>query len=109
MTKTALHRIFSTIIALVILLPFAIQTSHAFEKHDESSYCSAENEKHFHQKEIDCHFYHLKISYNSYDFNGSFTVFKPQTYFQIFDDYHQTYFYSFQSSKSSRAPPYFIV
>ena len=103
-----LHSVLSTIVAAVVLLPFALQTLHALEGH-EHNYCSAENEKHFHKKEIDCNFHHLKITYNSFDFNGSFTIVKPQAYFQLFDAYNQTYFYSFQSSKSSRAPPYFIV
>jgi len=104
-----LHRILSTIVTAIVLFPFALQTLHALEGHDHNNYCSAENEKHFHKKEIDCRFYHLKITYNSFDLNSDLTIAKPITYFLLFDSYSQTYFYSFQSSKSSRAPPYFIV
>lgn len=108
MKKTILHRFFSTFIACMVLLPFAIQTLHALDGH-EHVYCSATHEKHYHKKEIDCKFYHLKITYNSYDFGTDFTIYNPIANFQWLNEYHQTYYYLFPSSKSSRAPPYFIV
>lgn len=108
MKNKILHNIFSTLVTAIVLLPFALQTLHALEGH-EHNFCNAEIEQHFHKKEIECHFNHLNITYNSFDFNSSFTLVKPQAYFQLFDSYHQTYFYSFESSKSSRAPPSFIV
>ncbi|MDY7396107.1 hypothetical protein UMM65_12725 [Aureibaculum sp. 2210JD6-5] len=108
MKNKVLHSVLSTLVTAIVLLPFALQTLHAFESH-EHNYCNAENEKHFHKEEIDCHFYHLKITYNSFDFNNGFTIIEPTVYFQLFDSYNQTYHSSFQSSKSSRAPPCFIV
>lgn len=108
MKTSVIHRVFSTLIALVVLLPFALQTLHAVENH-EHNYCTAENEKHFHKEEIDCHFNHLTITYNWFDLNNDFTIIRTQTFFQLFDSYTQTYHYSYQSSKSSRAPPHFIV
>ncbi|MET2985451.1 hypothetical protein [Aureibaculum conchae] len=108
MKNKVLHSVFSVILTTIVLLPFALQTLHAFEQH-EHVYCGAENEKHFHQDEIDCHFNHLIITYSSFDFDDDFTIIEPLDYLQIFDDYHQTYFNPSQSSKSSRAPPYFIV
>ena len=104
--KKFIHSILSTIVTIVVLLPFALQTLHAFEGH-EHNYCTAKNEKHFHKKEVDCHFYHLKITNNSYDINNDFTIVGPQLYFQVFDFYNQTYFYTTQNSKYSRGPPSF--
>ncbi len=101
------HRIFSTLIALIVLLPFVVQTIHAMEGH-EHVYCNAKNETHFHKKEIDCQFYHLKITYNSFNFSNNFSIYQPQHNFLPSKAYQQTYYYSFQSSKSSRAPPFFI-
>lgn len=108
MRKAVLHSFFSTFIALMVLLPFAIQTLHAFEGHVHN-YCSAENEKHYHKKEIDCKFYHLKITYNSYDFDSNFSLFNQLYNYQWTNFYSQTYYYLFQSLNSSRAPPNFIV
>ncbi|RPE00875.1 hypothetical protein EGM88_00565 [Aureibaculum marinum] len=108
MKKKVLHSIFSTIIVLIVLLPFTIQALHALEKH-EHTHCTSKIEKHFHKKEIDCHFYHLKISYYSFNLNNDFSIFKPDFYSYLLKDYCRNYFYLYPSSKSSRAPPYFIV
>lgn len=89
-------------------MPFALQTLHALEGHKHLR-CTAENEKHYHQKEIDCQFFHLKITYNTFDFSSDLSIYQPESNFKVLSDYYKAYFYLFPSSKSSRAPPVFIV
>jgi len=90
------------------VLPFAVQTLHALEGH-EHTVCTAKNEHHFHQQEVDCGIYHQIIDQNAIEFPIEFDLKTPSIFKKIY-----TYSYQNKSSsnlqlKSSRAPPYFIV
>ncbi len=93
---------------VIIVLPFAIQTAHALHGHTYEV-CNTKDVKHFHQHQYDCSNYHQIIKQNSIDFSSKVnleisTIFKHYT----IPFYQSKYSISLQS-KSSRAPPYFIV
>jgi len=86
------------------LLPFAIQFSHAYEKHEYSA-CHAQHKAHFDMHEVDCSVFHFKINNNTLTFIPNFLI----TDIYTFD----LKIYSIESEKSSvnlyykstRAPP----
>ena len=91
-----------------MILPFAIQTAHALNGHTHEI-CNAKKIKHIHKQKIDCSVYHLNIEQHSVNFSSSFNL-KINSFF----NHNSTYLYQNQylvnlQSKSSRAPPYFIV
>jgi len=106
--KKILYRVFSILLSLSIVLPFAIQTLHALEGH-EHTVCTAENEHHFHQQKVDCGIYHQNTKHNSFDFSNDFNLKSPPFFKKKY-----TYFYQHKQPlnlqlKTSRAPPIFIV
>lgn len=52
---------------ITVLLPFAVQFTHSFQKH-EHAVCKAQNIIHFDSHEIDCSVLHFKINTNKIDF-----------------------------------------
>lgn len=93
---------------LALLLPFAVQFIHSFEKH-EHSVCNAQNIIHFDSHEIDCSVFHFKINTNTIDFESKITFIENDLEFQkIYSKIEQLkvvklYF------KSSRAPPFLLI
>jgi len=75
MSKIKLHiNLFISIVLItIVLLPFAVQFSHAFEKH-EYSVCNAQNVVHLHHHKTDCSIFHYQINYNTIDFSTSFIL-----------------------------------
>ncbi len=102
------YSIFSILLSFIIVLPFAVQTLHALEGH-EHTVCTAENEQHFHQQEVNCSVYHQIIEYNSFDFSVKFDLKKPLSFKHISTCFYQKKYTSSIQLKASRAPPYFIV
>jgi len=108
MRSNVLNLVFSLLLSSIVILPYAIQTIHAFQGHEHKT-CSAMKVKHFHQKENDCGVYHLILNQYSIDFSDEnilevYNLFKVNPY----KYYNNTYIFHIQS-KSSRAPPSFIV
>lgn|GEM_PF-1325663 len=64
-----IKHIISIVLVTTILLPFAAQLVHSFEKH-EHSICYAQNKIHFDTHEIDCSVFHFKIKNNKIDFSS---------------------------------------
>lgn len=93
---------------LALLLPFAVQFMHSFEKH-EHSVCNAQNIIHFDTHEIDCAVFHFKINTNTITFESKITFIEND--FDFENNYSEIqklkavrlYF------KSSRAPPFLLV
>ncbi len=102
------YSLFSVLISLIIVLPFAIQTLHALEGH-EHLVCTAENEHHFHQQEVNCSIYHQIIEQNAIAFSVKFELKPPQSFKQNCTYFYQNKYTSSIQFKTSRAPPYFIV
>ena len=67
--KKSYKHIISVILFTAILLPFAVQFVHSFEKH-EHSVCHEQNKIHFDTHEIDCSVFHFKINNNSIYFSS---------------------------------------
>ncbi|NLP58448.1 hypothetical protein [Lutibacter sp. B1] len=91
-----------------ILLPFAVQFIHSFEKH-EHSICTSQNVTHFDNHEIDCSVFHFKINHNTIDFTSQVLFTQIKT---VEEKIYNTEAKSTSvklNYKSSRAPPYFIV
>jgi hypothetical protein len=92
-----------------VLLPFAVQLIHSFEKHEHLSLCSAQNKIHFDTHEIDCSVFHFKINTNTINFESKITYLEND--FDFDKNYSETqqlkavklYF------KSSRAPPFLLI
>ena len=110
MSKIKLHisRLISIVLITVVLLPFAVQFSHAFEKH-KHLVCEAQNITHFDTHEVDCSVFHFKINTNTVEFIA--TEYIAQN---ILIEEKRTSFKSITATaninyKSLRAPPYFIV
>lgn len=108
MKSKILHKVFAIFSALIVILPFAIQTVHVLQDH-EHKVCTAKEVKHFHDQGTDCGIYHLRIEQNSIDIviNYNFAI---NTVINLNPTFY--YFKNYQSQnqfKSSRAPPGFIV
>lgn len=110
MSKIKLHinQFISIVLITIVLLPFAVQFSHAFEKH-EHSVCEAQNKTHFDSHEVDCSVFHFKINTDTVEF--TLTKYLAQN---ILIEEKKTSFKSIIATaniyyKSLRAPPYFIV
>jgi hypothetical protein len=106
--KTFFKHIISILLVTTILLPFAVQFVHSFEKH-EHSVCHSQNKTHFDSHEIDCSVFHFKINNNTISFSS--IVFSPVVSFRegiIISVKHQ-FLSETPQHKSSRAPPYLLV
>ena len=102
------HRIFALLLLLVIVVPITIQTVHAFEKH-EHTVCSAKDIKHIHNQDIDCSVFHFQLQQDIFEFSTDYEFVNFQSVTQSFDNYTPLEYHTYLISKSSRAPPYFIV
>ena len=91
-----------------MLLPFAVQFIHSFEKH-EHSVCYAQNIIHFDTHEIDCSVFHFKINTNIFTFESKITL--SENDFDFENNYSEIQKLKAVKlySKSSRAPPFLLV
>jgi len=95
-------------LTITLLLPFAVQFIHSFEKH-EQSICHTQNKTHFDTHEFDCAVFHFKINHNSIAF------FSTDLKTQIFKSVEKIISVENQISStklkltSSRAPPYLFI
>lgn len=108
MNYKPLHNFFSIVLTVIMILPFAVQTVHALQVHTHEI-CNTKKIKHIHKQKVDCSVYHLNIEQPSVDLLSNFNL-KLRSFFNR----NATYLYQNQylvnlQSKSSRAPPYFIV
>lgn len=98
------YSLFSILISFIIVLPFAVQTLHALEGH-EHTVCTAENEHHFHQQEVNCNIYHQIIEQNAIDFSIKFDLKPPLSFKRSCTYFYQNKYTSSIQLKASRAPP----
>jgi hypothetical protein len=103
-----LDRIFLFTLVLIVLFPFAAQAAHAMGNH-EHKICTAKDVKHIHQQDIDCSIFHQQIDTNSFDLSSDFETYYPQLFDRNFDVYQRAIYSRNNLTKSSRAPPYFII
>ncbi|MBP8792817.1 MAG: hypothetical protein KBH29_06525 [Lutibacter sp.] len=106
--KTKLKHSISFILVLTVLLPFAVQFVHSFEKHEHT--CTAQNKIHFDTHTLtDCSVFHFSINTLKIDFNSATTT--PE----IIESKELIPFTEAQTHtvnlhyKSSRAPPILLV
>ena len=91
-----------------VLLPFAVQFDHSFEKH-QHSVCKAQNIIHFDTHEIDCSVLHFKINTHKIDFSSEAQFAKNELNEEkIVTAESQTASSKFHY-KSSRAPPFLLI
>jgi alpha-D-ribose 1-methylphosphonate 5-triphosphate synthase subunit PhnI len=91
-----------------VLLPFAVQFNHSFQKH-EHSFCKAENIIHFDTPKIDCSFFHFKINTHKIDFSSEIHLAeKLNNEEKILSVETQISSVKIQY-KSSRAPPFLLI
>jgi len=103
-----LYRIFAFTLVLIVLFPFTVQAIHALDNH-EHQICTAKDVKHIHQQNIDCSIFHQQIDNNSFDLSTDFETYYPVLIDCNFDTYKQLNYTGNYDTKSSRAPPYFII
>ena len=103
-----LHRCFALLLLFVIVIPITIQAVHALEKH-EHTVCNAVDVKHIHSQDIDCDFFHFQIQQDTVALASNFENSTIQHATEILDNYLPSDYQLHLTSKSSRAPPYFIV
>lgn len=108
MKSKIVHIILSLLLSIIVILPYAIQSVHAFKDHEHKT-CTSKIVKHFHKKEKDCGVSHLILEQYSIDFSD-------ENNWQIYNVINTnptncySYYYDYNIQlKSSRAPPYFIV
>ena len=63
MKNKILHNAAAIFLALIVILPFVIQTIHALQDH-EHKVCTAKEVKHFHDQDTNCSVYHFTIEKN---------------------------------------------
>jgi len=91
-----------------VLLPFAVQFNHSFEKH-EFSFCKAQNIVHFDTHEIDCSIFHFKINTHKIDFSSEIHLAENlKNEEKILSVETQTSSVKLHY-KSSRAPPFLLT
>jgi len=89
-------------------LPFAIQFSHALEKH-EYSVCKGQNIAHLHHHKADCSIFHYQVNYSTIDFSSNFTTIENvSTEERIYAAEDQNSSIKLHH-KSSRAPPILLL
>lgn len=90
------------------MLPLAIQTVHAFEKH-EYSVLKKQVSINLYENEADCSVFHFKINHNSIDFSSNLLIAeKINSYEKIYTI--ESLIYSVKLLlKSSRGPPYLML
>jgi len=90
-----------------MLLPFAVQTVHAFEKHEQSDLSSQVTLK-VNEHETDCSFFHYKINNSFFDFSTKFLIVETNFISEniLSNEVEITSIKLF--SKSSRAPPFLL-
>jgi hypothetical protein len=90
------------------LLPIAIQTAHAFEKH-EHLVSSNQVSFNLHENETDCSVFHFKINNNSIDFSSRFFVSEESILNTKIYSIEGLNYFSKLLLKSSRGPPYIML
>lgn len=109
MKRLRFDHIAPIIFSVILLLPFAAKSVHAVQKHDHEI-CTAKNIKHYHDQDtIDCSAFYRHFVPHAID-----TIFLPVIYYPTFNESYATTLVpeesdSYIKSKSSRAPPSFIV
>lgn len=93
---------------MIVFFPYTIQAVHAIDNH-KHKICTAKDVKHIHQQNIDCSIFHQQINNNSFDLFTEFEEYYPLHIDCNFDVYKQLNYTGNNNTKSSRAPPYFII
>jgi len=88
------------------LLPFAIQFSHAHEKHEYLA-CNSQDIAYIHQHKIDCSVFHFQVNHNTIAFPSNFPITEKVLAKQNIYSYKEQIFSVKLYSKSSRAPPFY--
>ena len=102
--KIHIKKLLSIVLITIVLLPFAVQFSHALEKH-EYSVCDAQNVVHLHHPKTNCSIFHYQINYNTIEFSSTFSLdenilINEKVFTQEVKKESTSLFH-----KSSRAPP----
>lgn len=91
-----------------VLLPVAIQFSHALKPHEHTA-CTSHDIVHLHKKERSCSIYHYQIENNSFAFSTNYTLHEVFNFREeIITAEPQKNFINLHS-KSSRAPPTLLL
>ena len=108
MLKTYLHKIFSVLTIVVLLLPIGLQFVHALENH-EHRICDSKELQHIHKQELDCSIYHVKLSSEGFDLKKPFSLFtlNSPSGSPIFIAKNCEFTFSYY--KPTRGPPTFII
>ena len=106
--KSLYKHIISLVLITTILLPFAVQFVHSFEKH-EHSVCNYQNETHFGKHKLtDCSVFHFKINTLKIDFPSNFDIIEVVEEKSVLVS-SETQIASVKLNyKSSRAPPFLL-
>lgn len=108
MKNKILHNAIAILLAVIVILPFAIQIVRVLQDH-EHKVCVTKEVKHFHDQDADCSFYHLTIEQNSIDLVVNYDL-EINTFINLNPTFYHFKDYQNQNRlKSSRAPPSFIV
>ncbi|KUO68465.1 MAG: hypothetical protein ACYCZ2_14430 [Lutibacter sp.] len=91
-----------------VLLPFAVQFDHSFEKH-RHSVCKTQNITHFDSHEIDCSVLHFKINTHKIDFYSEAHFAKNELNEEKIVTAESQTASAKIHYKSSRAPPFLLI
>ena len=103
-----LQKYIAIVSLFILLVPSVIQTIHAFEDHTHIV-CSAVDEHHFHEQEVNCSILHFHFEVFSFDHSISFSVIPEHFYKTVFTLQPQFFSHQVVKQQASRAPPCFTV
>lgn len=103
-----LKKYITSFFLFALLLPTAIQVTHAFEEH-EHVVCISKTEKHLHELDNDCGDLHLQLTVFYYAFNSPDSFLDDTIFVKKTVSKSQQLITNYSSKKSSRAPPIVII
>lgn len=104
MKQNWIHKIITIVFITIILFPIIVQASHALEKH-EHSICTAKNEKHYHQDEVDCVICKFQSTSKTFHFINEVTLQDANITLELPKNIYIFKYSSTTLYKPSRAPP----
>ena len=93
---------------LVLLIPSVIQFEHVFENH-EHTICTATDDHHFHEQELDCSLLHYQLQVFSYTTASNHAVIPLHFYKTTYNEQPQVLSVVYTDKKNTRGPPYFTA
>jgi len=76
LSKSTLHKILSTVIVTLLLLPIGLSFVHTFEHH-KHRVCNSKDIQHIHTVQLDCSIYHYNLRVETVKLEYSYALLSP--------------------------------